>query len=162
MSQWFSDYGDGVDLQVRRLQPGTAFPCRPSRRPGTYGVVPSIPPEEILECVRITSEEIFGVNHRIVDLSFGKFGGLEVLMVAQRRGPVQYVEVIPTGDYAHYDVNRVPLKTFRDHSCLNREMWCFVSQAQPIDSGFLVVDRHRVIHYNYTWLVEGSTSAADI
>lgn len=149
-------------IHERRLQPGTAWPCRPSRRPGEYGVVLGIPPERILVCINVTSQEVFGVNHRIVDISFGKFGGLEVLMLSQFRGPVQYIEVITSGDYGHYAVNKVPLKTFRDHSCLNREQWCFVSQVQPIDSGFLVVDRHRVIHYNYTWLVEGNTAASEI
>lgn len=149
---------EGRSLQDAQL----VFPCRPSRRPGEYGVIASIPPEEMLECVRIANEEIFKVNHQIVDLSFGKFGGLEVLMLSQRRGTSYYIEVVTQGDYAHYDVNRQPLKIFRDHSCLNRDQWCFVAQVKPIDSGFIVVDRHRVIHYNYTWLVEGNTAANEI
>jgi hypothetical protein len=153
---------DDENIEDRRLQPGTNFPCRPARRPGEYGVILEINPERILECVSVTTEEVFHVNHRIVDITYGQFEALEVLMLSQRRGPSHYIEVIPSGDYAHYDVNRVPLKTFKDHSCLNRNMWCFVSQVKPIEAGFLVIDRHRVIHYNYTWLVEGSTAAADI
>jgi hypothetical protein len=157
ISGWISDA-----LTGRRLQPGTDFPCRPSRRPGEYGIVNSIGPEYILACVKVRTEEIFQVDHQIADMSFGQFGGLEVMLITQRRGPVRYIEVITSGDYAHYDVNRNPLKTFRDHSCLNREQWCFVAQVQPIDAGFLVVDRHRLIHYNYTWLLDGDTAASDV
>lgn len=165
--EWFAKAPAETDRgrlrsQDRRLQPGTAFPCRPSRRPGVYGRVPSLPPQTITECVPVATEEVFGVNNQIVDITFGRIGGLEVLMITQRRGPVRYLEVYTQGDYAHYAANPVALKTFRDHSCLNREEWCFVSQVKPIDAGLLVVDRHRLIHYNYTWLADGDTLASEI
>jgi hypothetical protein len=163
VARWFGKELEIVDIEEeRRLQATAAFPCRPSRRPGVYGRIYSVPPQWILECVPVASKEVFGVNHLVQDLSFGQMGGLEVLLVTQKRGPVRYLEIVTSGDYAHYKANPVALKTFRDHSCLNRDQWCFVSQVKPIDEGFLVVDRHRVLLYNYTWLAEGSTAASDI
>jgi len=156
-------------VALRRLQ-AASFPCRPSRRPGVYGRVPSIPPQWIVECKSVAAEDVFKVNHQIVDISYAQFRtppavlGLEALMLAQKRGPVQYIEVISKGDFAHYEVNAEPKKTFRDHSCLNRDQWCFVARVQPIEAGILVIDRHRIIHYNYTWRPppESDIAAADI
>jgi hypothetical protein len=151
----------GKSYKDRQLQATEQFPCRPARQPGVYDVTLSLPPTRILECVRIGTEEVFQVNTELVSMSFGQFVTLEVLLVTTRRGPSEYLEVINYGDYAHYEALRTPRKRFSDHSCLNQDEWCHATQVTPIDEGLLVVDQHRVILYNYTWIIEGNTPASE-
>lgn len=156
--------GDDSEKQqrLRRLQPGTAFPCRPSRRPGTYSDVFSIPPQIIVKCAPVSTKVVFNVNNQIVDIGYRRIGSLEILMLTQRRGPVYYVEIQQGGDNPHYTATPTPLKKFQEHSCLNKDEWCFVQKTLPTENGYLVIDRHRIILYNYTWIVEGSTPADEI
>lgn len=154
-------FADRNTEEERNLQTTQQFPCRPARQPAEYNRTLSLPPARILECVRIATEEVFNVDTEIVSISYAKFITLEVLLLASRRGPSEYLEVIPTGDYAHYDAIRTPRKRFSEHSCLNKDQWCHAVQLKPIDEGLLVVDQHRVIQYNYTWIISGNTPASE-
>jgi hypothetical protein len=181
--------GSGGFLEERRLQQTTTptpnLNCRKARRPGTYGRIELLPPARITECVRYPSKAIFGVNAVIVDMSYGQFGKpgeeLEALLLSQKRASTHYLEVTSSGDFVHFDVRNTNgdmamNKKFSDtshcndiicwigeeHSCLNQQKWCFIAQVKPVEEGLLVVDRHRLISYNYSWLVDGNTPASQI
>lgn len=125
----------------------------------------------MLECTRVSLADV-SVNGEISDVSYGVFDNTEVLLVTKLKGPVYYFEVVNSDEYAHYDIARAPqlpssqpspaMKVFREHNCLDVTKWCSVASMLPITAGFFVVDRHRILKYNYTWIPDSSVTAAEV
>lgn len=133
--------------------------CKPARRPDLYGATYQLDPLVIRNCVEVLITELLETNLEVGGIAIQPIGVVsEVVLVAQRRGPVHLINVVAEGDRARWDVYRPPARALRGHSCQNRDKLCDVSSITPFSTGFLTVDRHRVIEYSYTWEPEATES----
>jgi hypothetical protein len=100
-------------------------------------------------------KDLFGVNDEVMDLSYINFGLKEALLVTQKRGAIYLYNTVEKHNDVLRDPKGVPIpapEVFGSHSCLSVKAFCSASASLPVMSGFFVLDRHRIIRYNYTWL----------
>lgn len=129
--------------------------CMPARRPGEHGRVNSYPASPLTQCGSWSIQNIFEVHAPLDFISWAAFPDTnnEVLLLGQTKGPIQILEVVTKGDIQHYQLrSAMPLKNLGTHSCRDDSKFCYAAYAKPIDSGFVVVDRHRVMQYDYSWM----------
>lgn len=126
--------------------------CRPPPQPAVFGPISRLDPLMINNCGNITITELIKVNAEVTDISLYSLSATaDILFFCQKRGPVHLLNVLSDGDRARWDVLRPPMRAFRAQTCLNYEGFCDVASVTPLAEGFLVVDRHRLMEFNYTW-----------
>ncbi|CAE8604430.1 unnamed protein product [Polarella glacialis] len=164
LSSW-SGRGRAADEDVdRRLQdavPGVtkAERCRPARRPLTYGRIQRLEAETINWCGEIPISDLLGANLEVTTIAYHALTPTaEVLLLVQRRGSVYQLNVVSDGDTARWEILRPPARQFKKNSCLDFEQFCEVSGVTAHSSGFVVVDRHRLQEFNYSWDVSDEPS----
>eukprot|EP00927_Polykrikos_kofoidii_P034323 TRINITY_DN29136_c0_g1_i1.p1 TRINITY_DN29136_c0_g1~~TRINITY_DN29136_c0_g1_i1.p1 ORF type:complete len:729 (+),score=75.57 TRINITY_DN29136_c0_g1_i1:153-2339(+) len=137
--------------------------CNPERdEKWTYGNVTSLPPSQMAPCLTLPIHELLGANKEVGVISHKSISDtVELVMIIEKYGSVQYLEVITDGDSAYWDVARKPKVAFRTHSCLNRDEFCGVISVMPTYDGFTAIDRHRLRRFSFTWLPEKDYEKTD-
>lgn len=126
--------------------------CKAPLRPAEYGVISSMPPQVIRNCKEIMLTDLLADNKEIMDITTQKVGkSAEVLLLAERFGPIHMLNIVPQGDTAHWDVFRPPARQIGKHSCQDRDFFCEAISVTSMASGFVVADRHRVSYFNFSW-----------
>eukprot|EP00929_Paragymnodinium_shiwhaense_P041394 TRINITY_DN21497_c0_g1_i1.p1 TRINITY_DN21497_c0_g1~~TRINITY_DN21497_c0_g1_i1.p1 ORF type:complete len:696 (+),score=113.50 TRINITY_DN21497_c0_g1_i1:127-2214(+) len=129
--------------------------CLPPRIPTDYGNITSLPPTTFKNCLVMPIEELLVNNREVGYVGIKTISDtVEVVLLSEARGSLQYLEVVSEGDMAFWDVSRRPKRSFRGHSCLNRDQFCGVVSVMPTMAGFVAIDRHRIVRFSFTWLSE--------
>eukprot|EP00930_Biecheleria_cincta_P040853 TRINITY_DN27975_c0_g2_i1.p1 TRINITY_DN27975_c0_g2~~TRINITY_DN27975_c0_g2_i1.p1 ORF type:complete len:616 (-),score=56.76 TRINITY_DN27975_c0_g2_i1:8-1855(-) len=157
-------------LSARRLQseeeitysPAHITRCRAARRPKDYGVITKLDPVMIDFCGEIPTESLLGSNKEVNYINFLRLAeSTELLTIVREGGSVYQLNVISDGDTARWEVTRSPSRTLRRNSCLDSSQFCHVASATPYlgrmatgetMSGLVVVDRHRILQFNLSWI----------
>jgi hypothetical protein len=137
--------------------------CMPAVKLRTFDNVSYLPPKTMEPCMIASMNALLGINREATSVTHRRMSAnVEVLLLAENRGSIKYLEVMTSGDNAKFGTSetRTPLATFSSHSCLNPEKFCSVVSATPIETGFIAIDRHRILRFNFTWLSTGAEIAA--
>jgi len=147
---------DNSSIEVRSLADPHVERCRaPRSQPPFYGVISSLPPEEIYNCGSTPvislfdqNEEITHISHRCLLPNCKKPDGTpsaEIVLLVKRRGGIYQLDVVTEGDELHWGINLPPSRQIKSHSCLNADLFCDVVSVTPLETGFITLDRHRVM-----------------
>lgn len=169
--------GEGSQA-TRRLQTGLLSServnrCREPRGTisRTYDVVLSLPHQDMQACGSVPSLDFMPSNHDIIHVSHRCLAPLclaqldgtpspEVILVVPRRGPIYQLDVVTEGDYKHWTVNLPPVRQIKAQSCLDDRLFCDVLGARPLSNSFIVMDRHRVSEFDFSWEPDATENLA--
>lgn len=139
-------------LQEEETREARLERCRPARKPQTWGRVFSLPSETLKFCGEIPTSDLLAANMEVAGISYlALTQTAEILVMAQKNGPLYQLNVMSDGDTPRWDVIRPPYRSFKQNNCLDFEQFCEVASVTPVLGGLIVVDRHRIQAFNFSW-----------